>query len=91
VAFRPVDRVIVKGKSEPVEIVTPCDDPAVREATTRAVAAYRARRIEESERWWREVLARRPGDGVAAIHLERIRLLASTEAAWEDAVQLEKL
>lgn len=91
VAFRPVDRVIVKGKSEPVEIVTPCDDPAVREATARAVAAYRARRIEESERWWREVLARRPDDGVAAIHLERIRLLASTEAAWEDAVQLEKL
>jgi adenylate cyclase len=91
VAFRPVDRVIVKGKSEPVEIMTPCDDPAVREATEKAVAAYRARRVEESERWWREVLARLPGDGVAAIYLERIRVLASAEGAWEDAVQLEKL
>ena len=31
------------------------------------------------------------GDGVAAIYLERIRVLASAEGAWEDAVQLEKL
>jgi adenylate cyclase len=91
VAFRPVDRVIVKGKSEPVEIMTPCDDAALREATENAIAAYRARRVEESERWWREVLARAPDDGVAAIHLERIRVLASAGGIWEDAVQLEKL
>ena len=91
VAFRPVDRVIVKGKTEPVEILTPCDDPVVREATEKAVAAYRSRRIEESERWWREVLARSPEDGVAAIYLERIRVLASAEGAWEEAVSLEKL
>ena len=92
VAFRPVDRVIVKGKSEPVEIVTPCDDAAVREATERAVTAYRARLLEESERWWREVITRWPEDGVAEVYLERIRMLRDAPAAaWEDAVQLEKL
>ena len=92
VAFRPVDRVIVKGKSEPVEIVTPCDDAAVREATERAVTAYRARLLEESERWWRELITRWPEDGVAEVYLERIRMLRDAPAAaWEDAVQLEKL
>ena len=91
VAFRPVDRVIVKGKSEPVEIVTPCDDAVLRAGTENAIAAYRARRMEECERCWRELLVRYPGDGVAAIHLERIRVLASAGGVWEDAVQLEKL
>jgi adenylate cyclase len=92
VAFRPVDRVIVKGKSEPVEILTPCLDASLRDATERAVTAYRARLLDESERWWREVLARAPDDGVAEVYLERIRMLRDAPtAAWEDAVQLEKL
>ena len=93
VPVRPVDRVIVKGKTEPVEIVTPCDDPRAIELTTRAMAAYRDRRWEESEALWREVQARLPGDGVAAIYIERIarcRQMAP-EAAWEAAVELDKL
>jgi adenylate cyclase len=93
VKLRPVDRVIVKGKTEPVEILTPCQDDAVIEASVRAIAAYRARRWDESEAAWREVLARVPDDGVAAIYLERIarcRTIAPDEA-WEAAVELEKL
>ena len=93
VKMRPVDRVIVKGKTEPVEILTPCEDDLAIDATRRAVAAYRARRWDESEGAWREVLARLPGDPVAEIYLERLeacRKLAP-DAPWEAAVELEKM
>jgi adenylate cyclase len=93
VKLRPVDRVIVKGKTEPVEILTPCQDDGAIEASRRAVDAYRARRWDESEAAWREVLRRIPGDGVASIYLERIarcRAIAPDES-WEGAVELEKL
>lgn len=93
VKVRPVDRVIVKGKTEPVEIFTPCEDDAVVELTTHAMAAYRARRWDEAEALWHEVARKLPGDGVAHLYLERIvrcRTLAAEEP-WEAAVELEKL
>jgi adenylate cyclase len=90
---RAVDRVIVKGKSEAVEIFTPCADAALNELNARAIAAWRERRLDESESCWRQVLAALPGDGVARVHLERIAAsrAASPGAAWRDAVELEKL
>jgi adenylate cyclase len=93
VKVRPVDRVIVKGKSEPVEIFTPCGDDEAIDLTVRAIAAYRAREWDESERLWRAVAERLPGDGVAAVYLERLtrcRMIAANEP-WEAAVELEKL
>ncbi len=93
VKMRPVDRVIVKGKTEPVEIFTPCGDDATIELATRAVQAYRARDWDGSERLWREVLRAIPGDGVTSIYLERIARLRAIapDEAWEAAVELDKL
>ena len=92
VRLREVDRVIVKGKTEAVEILTPCANEALLEASERAIAATRARRWDEAEREWRRVLAIDPADGVARVHLERIAgARAAAPGAWHDAVELEKL
>jgi len=93
VPLRIVDRVIVKGKSEPVDIYTPCRDPAVVEKTAQGVAAYRAQRWEEAEAIFRELLAHDPADGVASVYVDRIghlRVMAPA-ADWGGAVELEKL
>jgi len=93
VPMRLVDRVIVKGKSEPVDIYTPCADRAMVEHSERAIAAYRERRWDESERAWRQVLERHPLDTIAQLYVERIqrcRLVAPAEE-WDGAVELEKL
>ena len=71
VPVRLVDRVIVKGKSEPVDIYTPCSDDVVISVSAKAIEAYRGRRWEESDLLWREILRRRPDDAIAAIYLEQ--------------------
>jgi adenylate cyclase len=77
IALRRVGRVIVKGKTEPVDILTPESDEAIRLATARALDAYAQRNWDSAEAAWREVLARRPLDGVARHYLDRI-------AAWRE-------
>jgi adenylate cyclase len=61
IPMRLIDRVIVKGKSEPVDIYTPCTDAAVRELTEKANAAYRARGWTESLALWKGAADAQPG------------------------------
>lgn len=93
IPVRTVDRVIVKGKSEAVEIFTPCSDGELNSLSADAVSAYRARRWEESEGLWREILRRHPSDRIAILYIERIQRCraASPGVEWQDAVELEKL
>lgn len=91
--LRHLDVVIVKGKTEPVGVFTPCEDAALCELSHRAIDAFRAKRWEESATAFRQILARKPGDLAATRLLERVAAAAGVEeldAEWDGAVSLDK-
>lgn len=91
--LREVARIIVKGKSEPVDVFTFDDDASVRDLTARAMAAFGKADWPAAERAFREILALRPGEGVAIHYLERIASLRELplDPAWDRAEALEKM
>ncbi len=93
IPLRPVDLVIVKGKTEPVEIFTPEEDALVRDLTREAIAAYRNRDWDASEAAWSKVAGHRPDDGVAAAYRARIAELRRSPppADWTGSIALDKL
>ena len=93
IALRPVDRVIVRGKSKAVEVFTPCDNPAVIDLTRDAIRLYRNREWDAAESQFRQLLAAAPEDGIARLYLERIAAfrVAPPAEKWDGAMELEKL
>ena len=91
--LRQVDRVIVKGKTEAVDIFTFSADATLNQWTTDALRAYWAQRWDDSEAIWRKLLAAHPEDKIASIYLERIAAIRELPPAtdWECAVALDKL
>lgn len=73
VTFRPVAEVVVKGRSEAVEVVEPlADGVAVPEGYLAAYESMRAGDAQARDRF--EELARRwPDDAVIAMHAKRLR------------------
>ncbi|MBZ0144768.1 MAG: adenylate/guanylate cyclase domain-containing protein, partial [Rhodocyclaceae bacterium] len=69
-AFRPLARVMPKGRAEPLDIFELAGRrDAVDDLDTyaEAMARYLGRRFGEARRLFRAVLERRPGDGPAAV------------------------
>jgi adenylate cyclase len=93
IALRPLDDVIVKGKTEPVRVFTPCNDTQVCEWSHAALQAFHARAWEEAASHLHAVLARLPGDPAAQRLLERIAAARALPpgAAGSPAVALDKL
>ena len=93
IALRPVDKVIVKGKSQAVEVFTPCDDPKIVELTKQAIQFFRSQEWDAAESSLRGILAIAPEDGVAAIYLQRIAefRVAPPAGPWDGAIELDKL
>jgi adenylate cyclase len=74
--LRSVDLIIVKGKTQPVEIFTVIDkrgaaEPAWLARHEGAMRLYRAGDFIGAEKAWREVLAQVPGDGLAQTFVAR--------------------
>lgn len=70
--LRPVDKVAVKGKTQPVEIVTYCPDAELARHTRAAIERYRAQDWDAAATLWQEVLALQPDDHIAQMRLQRI-------------------
>lgn len=93
IMLRPVDRVIVKGKSQAVEVFTPCENAKVAELTEQAIHLFRSQEWDAAEARLRELLAIDPKDGIASLYLKRIAEFRITPPAenWDGAMELEKL
>jgi adenylate cyclase len=92
--LREVGRVVVKGKTEPVDIFTLDDDAGLRTLTRQALEAYRARDWDGALRFLAGIEAMRPGDGVARHYVEMVAALRAGPPPgpeWDGAESLDKM
>lgn len=91
--LRRIDRVRVKGKSEPVDIFSLEVNPAVAALNEQAIDAYRQQAWDRAARCWEEVLALAPDDPVAHLYLDRLATFRKTPPAgdWDGSVALDKM
>ena len=93
ISLRPLDEVIVKGKSEPIRVYTPCDDADLCSLSGQALNAFAARDWDTASTLLTQLLARLPGDKAASRLLERLAQARTLpgDAPWSAAVALDKL
>lgn len=93
IALRHVDRVRVAGKTEAVDVYTPCDDADFAAASESALSLAFARDWDGAEEAWRRLLAAHPEDKGILLHLERIAAWRRSPppAEWDGGVSLDKL
>lgn len=92
VSLRPVDSVMVKGRTDAVMIFTPCADETLADLSRAALDAFNRRALEQSLALWRQLLSSYPADGIAAAFVKRIESLQSAPTVeWTVATALDKL
>lgn len=93
ILFRWVDRVIVKGKSQAVDIFTPCSDTALVELAQRALRSFHGQAFVEAQTLFDAILEHAPGDLIARLFLARIAHFQHTppSAGWDGAMELDKM
>jgi adenylate cyclase len=92
VSLRPVDSVMVKGRTDAVMIFTPCADETLADLSRAALDAFNRRALDQSLALWRHLLSSYPADGIAAAFVKRIESLQSAPTVeWTVATALDKL
>jgi adenylate cyclase len=71
-ALRSLGAIRVKGRPEPLDVLTPCEEPQLIEASGAALAAQRLGERDTAAALWRKVLELAPGDVPATLALERL-------------------
>ena len=91
--LRRVDRVIVKGRTQPIDVHAFCDDSEIVRLGEVALVHYAARRWDEAAAAWRQLAALDPQDAISALFLKRIEeyRAAPPPDGWDGSIALEKL
>lgn len=91
--LRTVSRIIVKGKSEPVDVFTFDDDADICALTQQAIDAFGRREWDTAHAHFEALATRRKDDGVAAHYMAWIASARETPPgdAWDRSEALEKL
>lgn len=91
--LRALDDVIVKGRSEPVRVFTPCEDAQVCALSRDALEHFHARAWDEAQAHLQALVRLLPGDLAAARLLARLEQARrqSPATGWQPAVALDKL
>jgi adenylate cyclase len=84
-ALRPLAAIRVKGRPEPLDVLTPCDDPQLVEASGAALAAQRLGERDTAAALWRKVLELAPGDVPATLARERL-----AAGDWDGVLDTDK-
>lgn len=91
--LRRVERVIVKGKTQPIDIFTFCDDEELIRLSEVALNHYSAREWELSLQACHRILERYPEDKIAKVLIEETEQLRRDPppADWNGGTPLEKM
>ncbi len=92
-SLRRVDRVIVQGKTQPMEIYTFCDDKELAGLSDQALSHYLRREWQEADTECRRLLSQYPHDTIARLLLDRIEFYRRNPPApdWNGSTSLDKL
>jgi len=93
ISLRPLDEVIVKGKTQPVRIFTPSDSKELCDLSTQALEAFSSRNLPLATTLLEQLLTIKPADKAATRLLMRIQAARALtpDAPWSSAEALDKL
>jgi hypothetical protein len=91
--MRHLDRVIVKGKSEAINVYCPCQDTSLASLSAQAVRLFYEQQWGACEEAFRALLLVKPHDYAAMRFLTRLEEIREKLAgqAWMGALPLDKL
>lgn len=94
ITLRPLDNVIVKGKTAPVRVYTPCSDTEICRLADAALDAFQARAWDTAEAHLQVLQQRCPADLASQrlrVRIAEARSLPPDDALWSPAIALDKL